>query len=328
MRRREFITLLGGAAAAACPLRTRAAAQIPVIGSLFAQSAPQWADYIEAFRKGLTDVGFVEGQSVAIEYRWAEGEFHRLPALAADLVNRNVAVLFTGGSIVAVRAALAATQTIPIVFTSGVDPVAAGVVQALNRPNGNATGVTLVNSELGQKKLEILHEAIPTAAKIALLVNRNNPVTTQEDIGDAQAAARQLGLEMLVLDAGTETEIESAFLAAAQHHVAAMMIGSDAFHIARRAQIAALALRNALPTISSTREAVMASELLSYGASHTAMYRQAGIYVARILKGEKPGNLPVVQPSKFELVINLTTAKALGIALPPKLLALADEVIE
>ena len=328
MKRRDFITLLGGAAA--WPLAARAQQPaMPVVGVLYGVSAAERADHMVAFRRGLGETGFVEGRNIVIEYRWADGQYDRMPWMAADLIGRRVAVILMGGNTAAVRAMLAATQTIPIVFTSGADPVAAGLVASLNRPGGNATGVTVASSELGPKKLELLHELVPAAKKIAVLVNPNNRVTLEANVRSAQEAAPRLGLEMIVVNGGTESEIETAFAAAAQQGVGAVYVGSDAFFSAQREQIAALALRHKLPTMSSGREAVRAGQLISYGAtSEHEMYRQAGVYVGRILKGEKPGDLPVVQPTKFELVINLRSAKALGLQIPDKLLALADEVIE
>jgi putative ABC transport system substrate-binding protein len=280
------------------------------------------------FHRGLGEMGFVEGRNVAIEYRWAEGRFDRMPAMAGDLIGRKVAVILVGGHLAGVRNVMAATQTIPIVFTTNSDPVAAGVVTSLSRPGGNVTGVTGLGGELGPKRLELLHEMLPTATKLALLVNPSNPVTTQDAIQAAQTGARRLGLEIVVVNAQTEHEIDTAFAAAVQQRVAGLLGTADAYFESRRDQIAALGLRHALPTISYSRASVAAGTLMSYGASTADFYRQAGVYVGRILKGEKPANLPVVQPTKFELVINLKTAKALGLTVPPTLLATADEVIE
>jgi putative ABC transport system substrate-binding protein len=328
LQRREFITLLGGAAVA-WPLAARAQQPaMPVIGSLYGVSAAEWAIPMAGFRRGLSERGFDEGRNVAIEYRWAEGEFDRMPAMAADLVSRKVAVILVGGNLDGVRAAMAATQTIPIVFTTAANPVATGLVASLNRPGGNVTGVTVFAAELGPKRLELLHELLPTAKKIALLVNPKVPVVLQDDIQGAQMAARRLGLEIIVVEGGSENEIARAFATAAQERASALQVGDDAFLDSRREQIAALGLRHALPTMSLTRVAVAAGSLMSYGANQVDVYRQAGAYVGRILKGERPADLPVLQPTKFELVINLKTAKALGLTVPPPLLARADEVIE
>jgi putative tryptophan/tyrosine transport system substrate-binding protein len=327
VRRREFITLLGGTAT--WPLTARAQQiAMPVIGSLYGVSAAEWAEPMTGFRRGLSESGFVEGRNVAIEYRWADGQFDRMPAMAADLVSRKVAVILVGGNLDGVRAAIAATQTIPIVFTTASNPVATGLVASLNRPGANATGVTVIAAELGPKRLELLHEVLPTAKKIALLVNPKVPRVLQDDIQDAQAAAGGLGLEIIVVKGGSEDEIETAFATATQQRASALQVGDDAFLDSRRAQIAALGLRYALPTIALTRRAVAAGSLMSYGSNQMDVYRQAGIYVGRILKGEKPADLPVLQPTKFELVINLKTAKALGLTVPAMLLARADEVIE
>jgi putative tryptophan/tyrosine transport system substrate-binding protein len=327
IRRRELITLLGGAAA--WPLAARAQrAAMPVIGALFAVSAAEWEDYMAGFRRGLSATGWVAERNITIEYRWAEGQFDRLPALAADLVGREVAVIFVGGDVVAIRAAMAATKTIPIVFTTGADAVTAGLVASLNRPGGNATGVTLFPTELGQKRLELLRELIPTARKVALLVNPSNPAASHQDISGVQEAARRLGMEIVVVDATADTEFESAFATAVQQGAAALLVGSDAFFVSRREQIAALALRLALPAITSVREGAVAGGLLSYGSNFVEGYRQAGIYVGRILKGETPTDLPIVQPTKFDLVVNLKTAKALGLTVSESFLLRADEVIE
>jgi ABC-type uncharacterized transport system substrate-binding protein len=326
-KRREFITLLGGAAA--WPLGARAQqAAMPVIGSLYGTSAAEWAAPMEGFRQGLREMGFVEGHNVVIEYRWAEGNFDRMPAMAADLISRKVSVILVGGSIAGVRAALDATRTIPIVFTTASDPVATGLVASLNRPGGNATGVTVIAVALGPKKMELLHEMIPTATKIAFLVNPTNAGTLKVESPAVHSAAHHLGLEVIVLNASTEGEIEGAFVSAAEQGAAGVYIGSDAFLVGRREQIAALGMRHRVATISPTRNEVLAGELMSYGPSQADMYRQAGVYVGRILKGEKPADLPVLQPTKFELVINLKTARALGLTVPPSLLATADEVIE
>ena len=326
MRRRDFITLLGGAAA--WPLAAHAQqAAMPVIGALFAVSAPEWEDFMAGFRRGLSESGFVEGQNVAIEYRWADGHFDSLPMMAADLVGRKVGLIFTGGT-VGVRAAMAATQTIPIVFTIGVDPVAAGFVASLNRPGGNVTGVTLISSELAPKRLELLRELVPTATKIALLVNPNNPASLRQETQGVEEATRRLGKEIIVVDAGTENELEGAFAAAVQRGAAAFLVESDPIFVSARLRIAALALRHSLPLISNDRQIVAAGGLMSYGTSIVDTFRQAGTYVGRILKSEKPADMPVMQPTKFELVINLKTAKALGLEVPPTLLARADEVIE
>jgi putative ABC transport system substrate-binding protein len=326
LKRREFITLLGSAA---WPLAAGAQQPpLPVVGSLYGTSAAEWTGPISGFRQGLAEAGYFEGRNVRIEYRWAEGNFDRMPALAADLVARNVAVILVGGNLAGVRAALAATQTIPIVFTTASDPVAAGLVASLNRPGGNATGVTLIAVALGSKKVELLHEMIPAATKLAFLVNPKNSDTAKIESAGVESAARRLGLELVVLRAGTESEIDEAFNAAAQQKAAGVYVGSDAFLVGRGAQIAALGQHHGLATMSPTRNAVLTGQLMSYGPSQAEMYRQAGIYVSRILKGEKPADLPVLQPTKFEFVVNLRTAKALGIDIPAKLLALADEVIE
>jgi putative ABC transport system substrate-binding protein len=328
MKRRQFITLVGGAAVA-WPLGARAQqAAVPVIGVLYGVSAAEWADHMVAFRRGLGETGFVEGRNVVIEYRWADGRYDRMPWMAADLIGRRVAVILMGGNTDSVRAMLAATQTIPIVFTTGTDPVVAGLVASLNRPGGNATGVTVVAGELGPKKLELLHELVPGVKKISVLVNPNNRLISEADIRSTQAAAARLGLEVIVVNMGTEQEIQRAFATAVQQGAGAVYVGGDLVLRNSREQIAALALSYKLATISSWREAVRAGQLISYGANELDMYRQAGLYVGRILKGEKPADLPVVQPTKIELAINLKTAKALGLAGPDSLLARADEVIE
>jgi putative ABC transport system substrate-binding protein len=299
---------------------------MPVIGSLYGVSAAEWTDNMAGFRRGLGETGFVDGHNVTIEYRWADGQLDRLPALAADLVGRKVAVILAGGYTPGVRAVMAAHPAVPIVFTTASDPVASGLVASLNRPGGNATGVTFISSALVPKHLEMLNELIPTATRIALLVNPTNPVMLQDAIEGAQAAARRLGLEIIVVNASTEGEIETAFATAVQQRATAVF-SNDAYFTSRREQIAALGLRYLLPT-AGARDAVAAGTLMSYGASVPDSYRQAGTYVGRILKGEKPGDLPVLQPTKFELVINLKTAKALGLSIPESFLVRADEVIE
>jgi putative ABC transport system substrate-binding protein len=321
MKRRQFITILGGAAVA-WPVAARGQqAATPVVGVLYGTSAEQWAERMAGFRRGLGEMGFVEGRNITIEYRWAEGRFDRMPAMATDLVGRKVSVMLIGGYTPGVRAAMATTGVTPIVFTTGNDPVAAGLVASLNRPGGNATGVTLTDNELVPKKLELLHAVIPTAKKLAVLVNPGNPATSQDLMQAGHAAARHLGLDMIVVSASTENEIEKAFATAVRLR-AAGLLHTDTYFQSRRDQIAALSLRHTLPTIVGERESVVA------GANRADMFRQAGVLVARILKGDKPADLPVMQPTRFELVINLKTAKALGLDVPPTLLALANEVIE
>jgi putative tryptophan/tyrosine transport system substrate-binding protein len=326
LQRREFIAL---GTAAAWPLAARAQQPtMPAIGVLHGVSAAQWTDRMAGFHRGLGEAGLAEGRNVAIEYRWAEGQFDRLPSMAADLVSRRVAVISTGAPDVAVRAVIAATKTIPIVFVTASDPVAAGFVPSLGRPEGNVTGITLIGTELVAKRLELLHELLPAATRIAVLVNPNNPGLTRDNIQQSEAAIRRLGLEMIVLKAGTESEIESAVVAAVQQQAKALTMAADAYLSSRSRQIAFFALRHALATMSDARENTAAGLLMSYGPNQADSFRQIGLYVSRILKGEKPADLPVLQPTKFDLVINLTTAKALGLEIPPTLLAVANEVIE
>ena len=328
MRRREFITLLGGVATS-WPLAAHAQQlALPVIGFLHNGSPEPSAGPVAAFRKGLSDTGFIEGQNVAIEYRWAHNDNDRLPELAADLVRRRVAVIATPIGTAAALAAKAATTSIPIVFSSGADPVKAGLVASLNRPGGNVTGIGNLTSELGAKQLGILHELLPRATRFALLVNPNNPVVTEAIIKDAQSAAAAIERQIEVVTAGSNRDIDAAFAAVAANRSDALLVGADAMFLDRRVQLATLAMRQMLPTINPLREFVDAGGLMSYGASNADRYRQVGIYTGRILKGEKPADLPVVQPTKFEFVINLKTAKALGLEIPPKLLFTADEVIE
>jgi putative ABC transport system substrate-binding protein len=326
MKRREFITLLGGAAAG-WPLVARAQQPaMPVIGSLYSVSAAAWADNMVGFRRGLGETGFVDGRNVAIEYRWADGQLDRMPAMTSDLIGRKVSVILTGGNDIGVRQVIAATQTIPIVFTTAVDPVSTGLVASLNRPGGNATGVTIIGGQLAAKQLELLHELIPSVTRIAALANPRSPVMSQAVVQNAQSAARRLGLDVIVVNATNENEIETAFAAAVQQGAGALF-ADEAYFTDRREQIAALGLRHKLPTFG-VPQTVAAGTLMGYGARIPDSYRQAGVYVGRILKGEKPGDLPVLQPTKFVLVINLKTAKALGLTIPESFLIRADEVIE
>jgi putative ABC transport system substrate-binding protein len=327
MRRRELIAVLGGAAA--WPLVAHAEQpRMPVIGVLHGVSAAQWTDRMVGFHQGLGEVGFAEGRNMAIEYRWAEGQFDRLPAMAADLVSREVAVICAGASDVAIRAAMSATKTIPIVFTTASDPVRAGFVLSLGRPGGNVTGATFMGVELVAKRVELLHETLPGSTRIGLLVNPNNPGLMQDNIQLSKAAVQRLGLDMIVVEARSENEIESAVVAAVQEQANALSIGNDAYLSSRSSQIALFARRHALATMSESRDGVAAGLLMSYGPSQAETFRRAGVYVGRILHGERAADLPVIQPTKFELFINLTTAKALGLTVPPSLLARADEVIE
>jgi putative ABC transport system substrate-binding protein len=325
MRRREFITLLGGAAAA-WPLAARAQQPaMPVIGFMSSRSAGDSSRVVVAFRQGLAETGFEEGRNVAVEFRWAQGQFDRLPAIAAELVRRPVAVLAAFGE--SARVAKAATTTIPILFGTGLDPVEEGLVTSLNRPGGNVSGATFLTGALGAKRLGLLRDLVPGADVIALLVNPNTQVG-QVQTKDVQEAARALGQSLVVLDGGSDESIDASFAALTQQHVAALMVGADPFFDTRRDRLIALAAQHQVPAIYQFREYALAGGLMSYGASITDMYRQVGVYVGRVLKGEKPADLPVVQVTKFELLINLKTAKALGVKISDNLLSLADEVIE
>jgi putative ABC transport system substrate-binding protein len=297
------------------------------LGYLNGASSAQFPHLLAAFRKGLGETGYAESRNVAIEFRYADGQYDRLPALAADLVNRRVAAIVATAGTPTIRAAKAATSTIPIVFVIGSDPVSFGLVASLNRPGGNITGVTLVASETVAKRLELLLELVPASAVIGVLVNPNNPITKPQ-LTELQAAVRALGRQIRVLNASTESDLETIFAAVGQQQIDALVVAADPFFDDRRAQIVALADRHRVPVSYVRREFVAAGGLMSYGTDAPDAFRQAGIYAGRILKGEKPADLPVQQPTKFELVINLNTAKALGLEVPAKLLALADEVIE
>jgi putative tryptophan/tyrosine transport system substrate-binding protein len=326
MRRRELITLLGGAATV-WPFAARGQQPIPIVGFVHTGEAKPTVDFVAAFGRGLKDVGHVEGQTVSIEYRWADGHLERIPALVLELVRRPVAVLLTGGGDVPPLIAKGATATIPIVFVIGDDPVASGLVASLNRPGGNVTGATIIASELGPKRVEMMLELLPEVSAVAMLVNPNNPQSTiDRDI--AQEAFRAKRKEVHVLNAGNREEIDAAFTTLSELKIGALLLIPDVLFQTSRTQIITLAARHSVPTIYYTSTYVASGGLVSYGASFAEMYRQMGGYVGKILKGAKPADLPVLQPSKFELVINLKTAKTLGLNVPPSLLAQATEVIE
>jgi len=327
IRRREFIALIGGAAVA-WPLAARAQQSgMPVIGFLNSASLDGYRPMVAAFRRGLQESGYVEGGNVAIEYHWAEGRIDRLPAMAAELVHRQVTVI-AATSTPAALAAKAATTTIPIVFETGGDPITLGLVASLSRPGGNVTGVTQLNVEVAPKRLELLHELVPTASVIALLINPTTPALAEPVSRASQAAAHALGLDLHVLNASTERDFDGVFASVIQLRAGGLVIGSDAFFTSRREQLAALAVRHAVPTVYENRGFVAAGGLASYSGSIADAYRLAGVYAARILKGEKPGELPVQQSTKVEMFLNLKTATALGITVPLPLLGRADEVIE
>jgi ABC-type uncharacterized transport system substrate-binding protein len=326
MRRREFILALGGAVA--WPLATHAQQRVPVIGFLNTQSLDQFSYLVAGFRRGLREAGYIEGRNVTIEYRWAENLYDRLPAFAADLVRQQVAVIAATGGSVSALAAKSATATIPIVFLLGdIDPVRAGIVPSLNRPGGNITGVSILFSELRRKRLELLHELVPTAATMGMLVNFGFPDTPTQ-ITDVEQAARAFGLKLQVASASTDNEIAAAVANLVQQGAGALLIAADPFLTSRIDLLVGLAARYALPAIYPYRDITSAGGLMSYGANLVDSYRHAGIYTGSILKGTKPADLPVLQPTKWEFVLNLKTARTLGIDVPPKLLVFADEVIE
>jgi putative ABC transport system substrate-binding protein len=328
MRRREFITLLGGAAAA-WPLAARAQQPaMPVIGFLNTQSPEANTGRLRAFRQGLKDTGYVEGENVAIEYRWADNQIDRLPALAADLVRRKVAVIVATTASPPALAAKTATTTIPIVFLVAEDPVRLGLVASLSRPGGNLTGINFFNAELIAKRLELLRELVPTAIRVAVLVNPADATNSESALREVNVAARAMGLQTQVLNAGTSGEINAAFATFVRERPDALFVGGDAFFNSRRVQLANLASRHAIPAVYPGRDFAEAGGLMSYGSNLTDTFRPIGVYTGRILKGANPVELPVVQSSKFELVINAETARMLGLTVPPSLLATADEVIE
>jgi putative ABC transport system substrate-binding protein len=326
MRRRDFIAALGGAAV--MPFAARAQqSPIPVIGFLNGGTPGAWAAFVAAFRRGLSETGYVEGQNVAIEFRWAEHQIDRVPGLVADLARRQVAVIFAGGNDAAVLAVKAAISAIPIVFAIGGDPVEYGLVSSLNQPGGNVTGVMIVSSELWPKRLDLLRELVPSASVIGVLVNPNHPSAAASTNG-ARTAARTIGRRVVVVNASSEHDFDTAFATLSQQGVGALLVANDTLFLGWRERLAALAALHAVPAIYDRRDYAEAGGLISYGATAVDQYRHCGLYVGRILKGAKPADLPVWQPTKFELVINLKTARALGIAVPNSMQLLADEVIE
>jgi putative ABC transport system substrate-binding protein len=328
VRRRQFIHLVAGAAAS-WPFAARAQqSAVPVIGYLGSETPERFGVRVSAFRQGLAAMGYDDGRSLTIEYRWAGGQTDRLPALAAELVRRQVKVIATPGSVISALAAKAATATIPIVFEIGVDPISSGLVRSLSRPEGNVTGVTSLNVEVGPKRLELMHELLPSAKSFAVILNPNNRINTQLTTQDLQGPARSFGLQLHFLNAGTEAEFEPAFAKAVQLQVGGVIIASDILYHGRAQQLAALSLKHAVPAVLGVSEFAAAGGLISYGGDIRESHRQAGLYTGRILKGEKPTDLAVQQVTKLQLVINLRTAKALGITVSLPLLGRADEVIE
>jgi len=327
MRRREFITLVGGAAGI-WPMAAHSKPSIPTIGLLGSESSDLWASRMLAFHQGLGETGYVDGKNVTIEYRWAKGNNDRLPALAADLVQHQVSVIAAPGSTPAALAAKAATSTIPVIFWIGGDPVELGLVTSLNRPEGNLTGLTTLNHALVAKRMELLHEAAPRTRSVAVLVNPTSPTLTRTTIEDAQGAARSLGLELHILYASTDADLEEAFAKMTRLQAGGLVVGTDAFFSGRLEQLAALSIRNAVPTVYQFREFAAVGGLMGYGGSLAEAFRGTGVYSGRILKGDKTGDLPVQQVTKLELYINLKTAKALGLDFPLPLIGRADEVVE
>jgi putative ABC transport system substrate-binding protein len=327
MKRRNFIGLAGSVAA--WPLVARAQRpSVPVIGFLGAISREGYATFVSGFQRGLKEAGFVDGDNVATVYRWAEGQYDRLPGLAADLVSRHVSVIVATGGLPSSLAAKQATETIPIVFLLGSDPVKFGLVSSLNRPNGNVTGVTLFAYLLDAKRVELMHELVPGASVIALLVNPNNPAQAAAQHVEVEAAARKFGQQLVVLKAGTDGEIDSAIAGIAEKKASVLLVSADPLFLTRRDQLVALVTRHAIPSIYEWRQFAEAGGLMSYGVDLVDAYRQAGVYAGKILSGAKPGDLPVLQPAKFEFVINLKAARALGLTVPNTLLVAADQVIE
>ena len=327
MNRRAFISLLGGAAAA-WPLAAQAQQPaLPVIGYLYSGTADANPHFVTEFRQGLSEIGYVEGRNLTIEYRWAAGQYDRLPELAADLVRRQVTVIAAPGNLASAFAAKAATAPVPIIFAVGGDPVKLGLVASVNRPGGNLTGMNFYHSELGAKRLGLLREVVPAPAVVAVLVNPSNP-ETEEQLKDVENAAQAINQRILILNASNNSDIDTAFATLVRERANALLIAADTLFNNRRVQVVSLAARHAVPAIYVSRDWAAAGGLMSYGANTADAWRQVGIYAGRILKGEKPGDLPVVQPTKFEFVVNIQTAKLLDLSLPPTLLARADEVIE
>jgi putative ABC transport system substrate-binding protein len=328
MKRRDFLALLGGVTMSPVAARTQQQAAMPVIGFLNGASAASWGGFTSAFLGGLKEAGYVEGQNVVIEYRWADGQYERLPALATELISRRVDVIATSGGTVAGLAAKALTKTIPIIFVTGdADPVKVGLVESLSRPGGNATGAAILVTALAAKRLELLHQMVPKATAFSVLINPNNR-EAEAQWADMKAAAAALGVSIRRLDVGNDDDLEKLSALLGQHTDGGALVMADPFMNSRREAIVSMMAKHSIPTVYYNREIVALGGLMGYGASFTEVYRQAGIYTGRILKGAKPADLPVVQPDKFQFILNLETAKTLGIDVPPSLLALADEVIE